>query len=206
MVTTHGHSSPPETRREGGPEAPFASTKTDSSRPKPAHLNASSTSVGDTVLQSRVRQRRQWVFRTTAMLAVTAVLLSFLVTWRRDEMAVQESLRLLAGPAAQLQAHLDTWGHLPGDLPEPVSSDVTLFLSSSDRYFASQTAEPMFIAYSPEVMLHLKEDGRATIVYEKGKIRTQWMTSAEFREQSEAQNARMQAFEQERRARPPELP
>ncbi len=186
--------------------APFMPAEPDPSRMRPGGLMVPATPVGAKLLANRARQRRQWVFRSTAMLAGIAILLSFLVTWRRDEMAADESLRLLAAPVAQLQAHLDAWGHLPAEIPEPARGSVELLLSAADRYYADQTSDMVLIGHTPPVMLHLKENGRGVILYQQGKVRAEWMTTAEFRDRSARQMARMRAFEQERRARPPELP
>ena len=59
--------------------------------------------LGQRALDHKVQTRRRWVFRTSAILSLTAVLLCSLVTWRRDEITMADYLRSLAEPAVELQ-------------------------------------------------------------------------------------------------------
>lgn len=152
------------------------------------------------------QERRRWVFRSAVLLGVTAIILSFFVTWRRDETTVHAMQRSLKPALKHIQARLAQTGLLPGDLPPEMTARVELHLTGADRFYASQTSEPVIIAAGPLVALHLKEDGRAVIIYHQNKVHSQWMSGREYEAAMAAQTAAMAEFERQRRAKPLNLP
>jgi len=163
-------------------------------------------SLGRQVLDHKVQTRRRWVFRTSVILSLTAVLLCSLVTWRRDEITVANQLQVLAGPVAELQDRVDELGRLPAKTPELSRGRLAFYASDADRFYASRVSEPVIIAATHPVQLLLTEDGRAVIIYRQGKIEVEWMTASEFDKALAGQKVEMEAFEQQRRSRPPNLP
>jgi hypothetical protein len=150
--------------------------------------------------------RRRWVFRTTTLLALTAVALCFFVAWRRDQMIISSRLQMLAGPVAQLQAEVNQLGWLPALPPEMSHEAFTYYVSDADRHYVSQTSDPVIVAVTAPVRLVLVEDGQAVIVYHKGKLEAKWMTVSRFERAWDQQQKRVEEFEHRRKAQPIVLP
>lgn len=150
--------------------------------------------------------RRRWVFRTTTLLAMTAVALCFFVAWRRDQSVISTRLQMLAGPVAQLQAQVEQIGRLPAQPPEMAHEAFTYYLSDADRHYVSQTSDPAIVAVTAPVQLVLMEDGRAVIVYHQGKLEAAWMTVSRFDKVWDQQQKQLNEFEQRRKAQPIVLP
>lgn len=154
----------------------------------------------------RMQTRRLWVFRSVMILSISAVLLCFLVMWRRDKLTVAGWLRALAKPVATLQAQVDDLGRLPASELELAENSLEFYASDADRYYASQVTQPVIIAYTYPIQRLMSENGRVVVIYDQGKIETQWMTASHFNGVWEAQEAAIEAFEQHRRRRLPHLP
>lgn len=158
-------------------------------------------SVGERAATIRVRQRRRWVLRSLFMTTLTAVLLCVLVAWKRDHMTTEAGMRRLEEPVAQLQARIDRLNQIPVTLPP-------LAYRASDqlRHFAMSTDDPVMLAASEPIQLLLAEDGCCVIVYERGKVRSEWMTLSQFRDAWKAEDQKLHAYNEKRRAEVPALP
>jgi len=161
---------------------------------------------GQQILARKVKTRRRWAFRTVLILAISAVLLCLLVMWRRDETAKTGQLQSLAELAATLQAQVNELGRLPAIIPEPSLHNLDFYASDADRFYASRVSQPVIIAGTQPIHLLLTEDGRAVIIYQQGKIGAKWMTASEFEKAWDTQEAKITAFEQERKSSLPNLP
>lgn len=162
--------------------------------------------VEQRVEASKARQRRRWVFRSAALLSITAVLLCILVTWRRDQLTIDAHLHRMAGTATQLQAYVDRYHYLPG-MSEPIGAvSYVYYVTDADRFYASQVDHPVIIAITQPVELHLMETGRGVLIYEQGRVRPEWMSGSDFRQAFRQQQRDIENFEQKRRAAPPDLP
>lgn len=156
------------------------------------------------ILSSKARTRRRWAIRTALMLLVSAAVLCLFVMWRRDQAAVETFTRSLVPTLAALQGRIDALGWLPA-VPPKLQPGYS-YVSDGERFFAMSVPEPVIIGASPPLSLFLQADGRLVIIYESGKVRSQWLTLAEFESALLKQQDRMKAFEQERDSRPPVLP
>jgi len=150
--------------------------------------------------------RRRWAFRTTVMLSITAVALCFFVAWRRDRTVVQTQLDLLAQVVAKLQPQVDQLGLLPASLPKELGELLSYYANDADRYYASQTSDPVIVAATPRVPLILMGEGRAAIIFHNGKMKVEWMNSHQFDTTWADQEQRIEQFEKKRRAQPIILP
>jgi len=150
--------------------------------------------------------RRRWVFRTTILLALTAVALCFFVAWRRDKTIIEMRLQMLTGPLAQLQAQVDQLGWLPAQPPELNNEAFTYYVSDSDRHYVYQTSDPVIIAVTAPVPMVLLGDGRAVIVYHNRKLEAKWMSVSSFEKAWDRQHKKLEEFEQQRQAQPIVLP
>jgi hypothetical protein len=173
--------------------------------------NYSSPSIARLVEQ-QVRARRRWVFRSLALLTLTSVGLFLTVIWQRDRLDAENAVQRMGRsgdvtrPVGQLEAAIKNLGLLPAVLPQQEESGRFTYASYQERFFAIRTGGPAIIAASTEVRLILRPNGRAVIVYDHGKVRSEWLTSSEFNRKVNEQNDRIAAFETELRARPLELP
>ncbi|UCD28931.1 MAG: hypothetical protein JSV03_00150 [Planctomycetota bacterium] len=149
------------------------------------------------------RARRRWIIRTGLMLSLTAFLLFFFVTWRRDQLGIDASLRSLDLPVTILQNKIDTLGWLPTTLPELGNN---YYASDAERYFAMNTTEPVIIATTKPTHLILREDGLCAITYHKGKISSKWIPLSEFRLIWHSQERKMEEFEEKQHSKPPIIP
>jgi len=163
-------------------------------------------SPGPQVPAYKVRTQRLWVFRTVLILSLFAVLICYIVMWRRDKLTMSSQLRSLAEPVAALQAQVAELGRLPASKPELSGQTLAFYASDADRFYASQVTEPVIIATTHPVHLLLTEDGRGVIIYQQGKIETKWMTASEYEKAWGSQEAKIEAFEQQRKLRPLNLP
>jgi hypothetical protein len=139
------------------------------------------------------------------MLGLTGIVLTLLVIWRRDTVAFQELTWKTQETCKAIQAHLDKLGLLPPDLPPGAPSGFT-YLSYADRFYAQHESHPVILAHSQQVALKLRSNGHAVIMYDQGKVYQGWMTADAFAEAWEAQTRDAEQFEQQRRARPLQLP
>jgi hypothetical protein len=172
-------------------------------RMSPAH-RASHRTLDERVLASRVRARRRWVIQTGLFLMATALLLVLLVVWRRDSLSIATLLYTYEAPAAALQGRLDELGTLPAAVPDPHGEIIASYAGDAERFYAAHIDDPVIIAISRPVRLKLREDGRAVILHEGGKLRIEWMPTSRIGEAMQAQLDAMRAFEQQRQ--PPQLP
>ena len=150
--------------------------------------------------------RRRWVFRTTILLALTAVALCFLVTWRHDQMIINSRLQTLGKPVAQLQAQVNQLGWLPAQAPEMGNETFTFYASDSDRHYIYQTSEPVIVAVTAPVQLVLLADGRAVIVYHNKKLEAKWIPIGRFEKAWDRQQKQIEEFERQRKAQPIVIP
>lgn len=167
--------------------------------------STSVTSMDDRVSASKAKARRQWVARTALMLGATGVLLAIMVVWRRDTDTIAAKNRATDRSTQAIQAYIQQTGLLPAVLP-PDERNTLGYGSYADRYYAQNGSDPVIMAWSSPVSLLLRSDGRSVIVYERGKVRTEWMTEAQFSAAWSAQTRREQEFERQRRAEVPQLP
>ena len=165
------------------------------------------------LLEQQMRARRRWVFRSLAFLTLTSAVLVLLVIWQRDRLEADRVVALMGRsgdvtrPVGQIEASIRNLGLLPATLPRQDEEGVRFtYASYPERFFAIRTGGPAIIAASVEVNLILRPGGRAVVLYDHGKIRSEWMSSSEFAVAVSRQNERIAEFEQQLRAKPPELP
>lgn len=158
----------------------------------PRAASACMASVTERVATARARQRRRWVLRSLLMTSVTAMLLCVLVAWKRDRMTSEASLRGLQRPVAELQASIDKLSYIPVQLPQ-------LAYRADDelRHYAMRTDSPVILAASDPIRLLLAEDGSCVVLYERGKVRAEWMTLTELRSAWRAEHQRLEAYHQQ---------
>jgi len=170
------------------------------SSPSVSHTNMM---MDDRISASKTRARKRWIIRTGLLLIITFVLLFVVVTWRRDQMNVEISLRTLDEPMAALQAKINELGRLPKYVP---GFESAYYATDAERHFAMSSAEPTIIYVTPKTELILHQDGRGVIIYQQGKLIPKWMSSSEFFSAWNHQQQSMKKFEKERFSKPPVIP
>lgn len=158
------------------------------------------------VTTSRLRARRRWIIRGSVSLTLSAALLVLVVLLRRDQMTVDDCLRAMSRPMAALQAEVDSLGQLPAVIPDASSRIQLSYVSDLVREYAREATGPVIIASSATLPLVLGSDGNGVLIYEDGKIRCEWWSRVRFVREWHAQSARIRAWDQQRRAVPPQLP
>jgi len=162
--------------------------------------------AGDTdeqVVASKARARKRWIVRTTVVLLGAFVVFFLVVTLQRDAVHRDTVLGSSVKLCSELQASLDIWQRLPARVSALGQS---YYASAIERQYAKQTLEPMIVVAFNTTQLMLRQDGRCVIVYEKGKVRPEWLALDEFRTRWAQQREKVRAFEKEWRSRPPQLP
>ncbi len=155
----------------------------------------------------RARSHRRWVIRASLSLVLTAAILCIVVIVRRDQMTVTTDMAALANAQKALQVKIDAWGRLPAAravLPELPKGH--FYIDDSERFYAMHATEPVIVAAAPQTLLTLRSDGHCVIIYEQQKVRTEWMTRADFVAARRTQLNRLKAFRALRRSIPPDLP
>jgi hypothetical protein len=166
-------------------------------------------SIEQRAVESKVRARQRQLLRTLLALTAAAIGLFTFVTWRRDTINLEVRARAVQAPMLELQARFDELGFLPS-APPPVEPDEESPLASyagyAERFFAVRTGGPAIIAVSHPITLILRSNGRYAIIYQDGKLHSQFMTDRELRTAMADQLERMKKFEAEVHAAPPALP
>lgn len=172
----------------------------------PSPIGQATETMKQHVSASKARARRRWVIRTTVTLTLTAALLFLFVTWRRDQMTIESSLRKFNDPVKVLQNKVDTLKTLPALLPELKEPMGAYYASDAERQYAMHTTEPTIIAVGKPIHLILLKDGQCVIIYHQGKVSSKWMPTAEFYHDWRIQEQKLTAFEKELFSKPPVLP
>jgi len=159
----------------------------------------------------KTRVKRWWAVRSSSMLILAAVILCLFVIWNRDRNVVEQYLRFLDPVVKDLQAKTTALGVVPAGIPDPQSSRKTIYtfeyrFGPEERHYASNSSDPVIIAYTPMIPQLLHRRGRCVIIHEQGRIRAAWMTAGEFDKQWKQQQERLAEFQAKMRARPVELP
>ncbi|HSW47323.1 MAG TPA: hypothetical protein VLM89_17300 [Phycisphaerae bacterium] len=179
----------------------------DESRSNPPRtVRPPSTPVERRAASIQMQNRRKMVFRSTLLLALTAVALCFFVAWRRDQMTIAERLDSLSGIVQKLQAEVDQIGRLPATPPQPHGEGLGYYASDADRYYVTQTTDPVIIGATASTHLIYGEEGRVAIIYTRGRIEAKWMPVSKYDKTWAEQQERIAQFERERQARPVILP
>jgi len=158
------------------------------------------------VVASRARARRRWVFQTILTLSITAILLCFLVVYRRDQLTIADQVRSMDDFTVKLQEQVKAFEWLPGRPPQWKHGNLGYYASDAERRFARETSDSVIVAAGQLVPLLFKEGGRVVVSIQKGKIECRWMSGTEFRQKWAAQQDKLEKFEESRRAKPIEIP
>jgi hypothetical protein len=158
------------------------------------------------VSDNRALARRRWVFRMASFVSITAVILCFIVAWRRDAMVVDIHVRELSKPVESLQATFAEIGRLPAEVPELRNMRLAYYASDAERYYALHTDEPVILAALPTTSLLIWEDGRAIILYHQGEFRAEWMPGSTYGPKRWQQEQAVETFQRERSEQPIILP
>ena len=163
-------------------------------------------SVEERVVESKVVARRRQVLRTGLLLLTTSVMLCGFITWRRDCLRIDISRQAMERPLSALQKRIDELGRLPAVVPEFEDSLIESYASSADRFYAMNSSKPTIVAISNLVPVFMGQDGRCVIIYDQGKVYSEWMPRRRFETAMEVQWAATRAFEKMQHDRPPVLP
>ncbi len=163
-------------------------------------------SVEERVVESKVRARRHQVIRTGLLLGLTAVMLFVFISWRTDRMREAAAVRSTDIPVQALQKTIDELGRLPATLTGAQRGPLQSYASDADRFYAMHADGPVIIGTTSAVSLILHHNGRCVIIYDKGKVHAEWMSHGEYNDAAQRQVDAMKAFEEQRQARPPQLP
>lgn len=172
----------------------------------PGSLPGTGASVDQRALESKARARRRWVVRTGSVLVVGTVTLCLVVVWQRDQITVTAKLKEMQLVVADLQGQIDKFGRLPAVAPDLAHGGFEYYASDADRYYASQSTDPIIIAATPQVPLLLKEGGRGVIIYHQGSVEARWVPGSELRRTLAEQDEKIREFEKRRRQAMPDLP
>ncbi len=160
-------------------------------------------------MTTKIQRRRRWMIFSLIQFLVLGLVATLLLAWQRDQRALHATLERMNKPLLALQESVDRWHMLPATLPVEVKS--LAYVGDADRYYAMNASEPVIIAFTPPTNMVLKADGRGVLFYQRdeqgrGRITSQWMSTAEFYTRWTAQEKKIREAEQERAARPLDLP
>jgi hypothetical protein len=160
---------------------------------------------GDRIWVRRAQARRRWALRSGLLLGITGVVITLLIIWRRDTVAMQDVSWTTERACQAIQAHLDKTRLLPDALPKGTPPEFA-YLSYADRFYAQHETRPVILAASPAVALKFRPNGRCVIYYDRGRVYAQWMTTSAFTDAWMTQLDSAAQFEHQRRAQPVTVP
>jgi hypothetical protein len=114
------------------------------------------------------------------------IALCAVIVWQRDTASLQAlEQRMREGFAQPLQAEVDRLGRLPLTFPQhPGGPDTSrwarMYINSEDIRILRGAEGPVVLGSSPPVHRFLRSDGYLVAVYDKGRVRIQWMDTSEF--------------------------
>lgn len=152
--------------------------------------------VEQRAVRSKTRVRRRQLARSALLLLLSATMLCGMVIWRRDNIRLTATQAMLAKPMGTIQARVDQFGSLPGDLRSADLPGIASYAGVADRFYAVHSGDAAIIAFSNKVPLILRPSGRYVIVYHQGRLFNEWRTEREFNRAMHEQAERMAAFEQ----------
>jgi hypothetical protein len=180
-------------------------TRPKSAGSKPAIAARSGKTRSSPYLGTRVK--RGVAFSLGMLIALCAV-----IVWQRDTVRLQEMERRMREEFARpLQAEVDRLGRLPPAFPQhpgrPDAGGWARMYPNSDNIRILRGAEgPVLVGNSPPVHLFLRSDGYLAVVYDKGRVRVQWMDTSEFERQIRRQSDWLQERLDAIRRQTPVLP
>ncbi len=165
--------------------------------------------VAEQAAATKLRRRRRWMIFSLAQFLVLGLAVTLLLAWQRDQRALHTTLDRLNKPLLALQESVDRWQMLPAALP--VETKYLAYASDADRYYAMNASEPAIIAFTQPLDMVLKADGRGVLFFHRdeqgrGRITSEWMSTAEFYARWTNQERKIREAEQERLAKPVQLP
>lgn len=163
-------------------------------------------------LHRRERERRVWAARSfTSLILLGLVVLGFILI-RRDRTLRRRGVEALGAYVQILNVKLERqsregWDHLmlpaewDGTAVEPRPSLPFDFFHRYDdtlRDFAQNRDEPTMIAWADQPFpMMLGSDGRPVAIYEKGRVRVEWLTEREFNQRLDEQQEELETAVQE---------
>jgi hypothetical protein len=151
--------------------------------------------------------KRGAAFSLAMLIALCAV-----VVWQRDTGRVQElERRMRAGFAQPLQAEVNRLGRLPLTFPQTLgrrnaSRWARMYLNSEDVRLLRKADGPVLVGSSPLVHLFLRSDGYLVVVYDKGRVRLEWLNTSEYERWVRRQYEWLQERREAAREQAPVLP
>ncbi len=144
------------------------------------------------------------------MLMLAAAALCVWATINRD----QRNRRILTDSMdvyrKALQQHYDTYGTLPAMAPILAPrrdlAPLDYYAEPATQFYASRTADPVIVGYSPLAQLFVSYSGRSVIILEKGTLRTEWINEGRLRRMVSQQDRAAAAALEQARAAPVRLP
>lgn len=157
------------------------------------------------IASAKTDLRRRWVIRTSLALASSSAVLVLLVLLRSDQLAINSVLRSLDGPLSALQTQVNVLGQLPVSLPSNNSTPIG-YADTLVREYTKNTTGPVIVATTSLAQPVLRGNGRGVIIYENRRVRRVWLTSQEYEHKLLAQQAAIKSWNEQRRAKAPDLP
>ncbi len=150
------------------------------------HPKKASKPLPGGVVTDRSRRARSNLGRKLIPLTTVAMLLCAVVVWQRDSTAIEAEQSRMAVHAVPIEKFLRLHGSLPPHFPRPFSPDAENphqkfhYLDSKMIAWAQTADIPAIIGYRQGYSLIIKPNGHAVLIYDKGNLRTEWMSSREF--------------------------
>lgn len=155
---------------------------------------------------NRARARQRWIVRATLSLVLSAALLFLIVCVQRDRMAISESIASVDRPVAALQTQVEQLGQLPAAVPDIAGRAAFVYAPDEVRRYARDAEGAVIVGTSATQHLILRSDGNAVVIYEGGRLRTEWWTRARLARELHAQEVRINKWDRQLRSQPPRLP
>ena len=119
------------------------------------------------------------------LLFLSTLVFCVLVILNRDHNARIRAVADLEKPCAEIQHFIDEEGYLPSRYPIEEPATAAIAYPQLHELIKLRASDGPFVVYAGPVvgLIMPKKDGFPAIIYERGKLRTAWLTSADLREE-----------------------
>jgi len=140
------------------------------------------------------------------------IVLFFVILVQRESRHKNRALEDAEYYAEIIQKRVGSRGLLPINLDRDLTDPQFLrgfsfenIPRSDSRCFRNYDG-PVIVAYTQEISLPFRSDGRAIVLFERGEFRVEWFAVSEFNRRFDEQRATMTRLEKEKRRNGPVLP
>ncbi len=146
--------------------------------------------------QERSRRARSHLGRSFVPLIAAAVVLCVLVIWQRDRRHIEAARHRISETFEPVAAYLEAHGTLPLDFPYDLLENPSRAFTYAEPEmirWALRSEDPVVIGYGKGEGLIARPNGHAVMIYDKGRLRDDWLSRSALEEQLDRQQVALES-------------